>query len=183
MFLLRASLSLLACLAFQACSHTSVPATKTAPAPVADLSLLGDTDVRLLTEAMAYDVVHGPWLSALSESTGDASPKVAMGSIPEEVLPAGVRFPKDTFALSLAQALRNGRRVEVVADESGAEPLWRLDIAAQSEDGPIEGEPSRLYRVVATLRLVPNDAVAWQNVYLVRKRINESVNDAGDAAR
>ena len=184
--LFRLSILGLVALVPSACGHRPAPAVPHVVVPVVDLSLLGDTDVRLMTEAMAYDVTHGPWLTALNERTGaveqedDVLPKLALGSVPEEVLPAGVPFPKDTFSKSLIQALRNARRVEVVAEPLGAAPLWRLDIAAQSEDGPIEGQPSRLYRVAATLRLVPHEAVAWQKVYTLRKQITEGVSDAAD---
>ena len=167
-------------LLLQACGHHRPAAKPVAQvaAPAPDRSLLTDNDVRLLSEAMAYDLTHAAWLNAYADAT-DSDPRVAIGDVPQNVPPSGVPFPKTVFVDNLVQSLRNTRRVEVLTPEDAPQaPSWRLNVAVSHDSESIEGELSRGYRVRATLRLCPSDTVAWQKDYAVRKRRVEAADDA-----
>ena len=167
-------------LLLQACGHHRAAAKPSAllAASAPDRSLLTDNDVRLLTEALAYDITHGAWLSAYGDAAED-TPQLRIGDVPLEVPPSGVPFPRAAFVDNLIQSLRNGRRVEVLAPGEGTGAAqWRLDVAARHDLDTVEGEPSRGYHLRATLRLGPSDTVAWEKEYAVRKRRTQAADDA-----
>lgn len=156
---------------FVCCAHHAQPPKQAVLTDRVDHALLGDTDVRLLTEALAYDVTHGPWLQALAATT-DVAPSMYVGEVPQQVPPTGVTFPQQAFAQSLVQSLRNTHKVTVVPGPDGAElPVWRLDLTAQHDEATVEGEISRGYRIDAALRLYPSFTTAWQKSYSLRKRL------------
>lgn len=164
------------------CSHGPKPKVAAAskpsePAAHRDASLLGDTDVRLVTEALAYDVTHGPWLQAY-QTAHDTEPTVFVGSVPDTVAPSDVPFPQASFTDSLVQSLRNTHRLQVVPSAQGAAPpVWRLDVAAFHDGALVEGEQTRGYRIEATLRLCPSLTPAWTKSYALRKRVRPEPAD------
>jgi hypothetical protein len=174
------SLLIVCPLLLQACGHHRQAATPSAPlaAPATDRSHLTDNDVRLFTEALAYDLTHGAWLNAYGDAA-EAAPQLSIGDVPQKVPPSGVPFPRAAFIDNLTQSLRNGRRVEVLAptDRPGT-PVWRLNLAVHHDQDTVEGQPSYGYHLKATLHLCPSDTVAWQQEYAVRKRRGEAVDDA-----
>lgn len=172
-----------------ACGHRAPArqARAAAPAPApSDFAQLGDVDVRLLTEALAYDVTHSPWMQGLQavQNAAGGLPRVAVGTLPDQVPPSAAPFPRALFASNLVQSLRNTHRVEVENTQEDSlatrQPTWRLDVTATHDSLAVEGDMSRGYLVTAVLRLVPGNTTAWQKSYTLRKRMRPEAQD-GDA--
>lgn len=191
-------LLVVSCLMVAACGHkpasTRARVAEAAPAKD-DPAWLNDVDVRLLTEALAYDVTHSPWLQGLQAVQGAADaplPQVKVGAVPERVPPSDAPFPRTEFTQHLLQSLRNTHRVDVAPLDAAAgaaaaaptrAPSWQLDVTATHDTVAIEGDMSRGYRLDAVLRLCPNRTTAWEKSYTLRKRIRPEAQDGDSAPR
>lgn len=161
------------------CAHpqgnrlSQAQAAASLPAPTAQGAQLSDVDLRLVAEAIAYDVSRAPWVAAWVERA-QTQPAVVVGPISGHVAGAGGGLDGASFAGALAQALRNTGALEVLpegqAQAPGALP-WLLEVAVSSHDEALEGQQARIYSVAAQVRPAASAALAWDKAYPLRKRL------------
>lgn len=172
-------------LAPAACSHAvpralaapdvaALPATQ--PPAGADLS---EVDLRLVAEAIAYDVTHAPWHRAQQERL-QTTPAVFVEEIAATVAGAGGKLDGPGFVLALAQALRNTGAMDVLdaaaADAPGA---LALQVRVRSHDDELEGQWARVFAVSARVHPPGAGADVWEKLYPLRKRLGPVMPHAG----
>jgi hypothetical protein len=171
---------ILAMAAAPGCKHAPTPAAPVVQsgAPM-DPALLNAVDLRLLGEAIAYDVSHAPWLAAYQDRL-KVEPQICIADVPDRIPPAAFPFDAPMFVGILEQALRNTHALTVVPhveDSAPAQlgtPPWRLDVSAHASEDEVEGQRSRVYMIHATVRAVAGGPSAFEKDYPLRKRVHSS---------